>query len=85
MIEYTTKTGLKQFKPTLGVDCSEDDFDDGQGWCLACGELQGGCEPDARLYKCDGCGKPKVYGLSELALMGLVDTSGGVELGEQDD
>ncbi len=85
MIEYTTRTGLTQFKPTLGVDVSEEDFDDCQGWCLACGELQDGCEPDAVRYKCDGCGKPKVYGLAELALMNLIDTSADVELGEDED
>lgn len=82
MIEYRTKTGLVQFKPTLGVDVSETDFDDNQGWCLACGELQYGVEPDAVRYVCDGCGKPKVYGLTELALMGLIDTSAGDEPGE---
>ena len=85
MQEYRTKTGLTQFKPTLGVDMSMADFDDNQGWCLACGNLQDGVEPDATRYVCDACGKPKVYGLSELALMGLVDTSAGVELGEDDD
>lgn len=85
MIEYTTKTGLTQFKPTLGVDISEEDFDDGIGWCLACGVTQDGVEPDARQYVCADCGKPKVYGLAELALMSLVDTSAGVELGEEDD
>ena len=43
-----------------------------QGWCLACGSEQDGCEPDARKYKCEGCGKDKVYGAAELAVMGLV-------------
>lgn len=85
MVEYRTKTGLTQFKPTLGVDIDEADFDDGIGWCLACGVTQDGVEPDATRYACVDCDKPKVYGLAELALMGLVDTSAGVELGEDDD
>lgn len=72
MIEYKAKGGATQFKPQLGVDISEADFDDNVGWCLACGETQYGCEPDARKYKCEGCEQPKVYGLAELALMGLV-------------
>lgn len=85
MIEYTTKTGLAQFKPTLGVDIGEEDFDGGIGWCLACGTTQDGVGPDARRYVCADCGKSKVYGLAELALMNLVDTGAGVELGEDED
>jgi len=26
------------------------------GFCLACGERQDGCEPDARNYECECCG-----------------------------
>lgn len=81
MREYKTAKGLTQFKPTLGVDVSEDDFEDDVGWCLACGEAQRGVEPDARKYTCEGCSLPKVYGLTELALMGLVDTSAGAKTG----
>lgn len=36
------------------------------GFCLACGERQEGCEPDARKYKCDNCGKREVYGAEEI-------------------
>ena len=43
------------------------------GICLACGELSdGGCEPDARGYACDACGKPKVFGVSELIMLGYI-------------
>ena len=73
MRTYTAKNGATQFKPELGFDISEEDFDDDVGWCLACGEVQEGCEPDARKYACEGCGAAKVYGLYELALMGLVE------------
>ena len=46
--------------------------DAGDGWCLACGAVNMGVEPDARRYVCDCCGARKVYGAAELALMGLV-------------
>lgn len=41
---------------------------DNPGFCIACGEEGDGCEPDAREYKCEFCGKPKVYGADELLL-----------------
>jgi hypothetical protein len=41
---------------------------DNPGFCLACGNEQGGCEPDARRYKCEACGSRQVYGAAELVL-----------------
>ena len=43
--------------------------DDSQGFCMACGEIADGVEPDARGYKCESCGASKVYGAEELVLM----------------
>jgi len=43
--------------------------DDGTGFCTACGDEQGYCEPDARRYKCESCGEHKVYGAEELLRM----------------
>ena len=43
--------------------------DDCIGFCLACGNEQGGCEPDARKYECENCGKNKVYGAQEILMM----------------
>lgn len=43
--------------------------DDGTGFCRACGESQGGCEPDARNYQCESCGENEVFGAAELLLM----------------
>ena len=44
---------------------------DNPGFCLACGEEVGGCEPDARGYTCDSCGaEGEVFGAEELLLMG---------------
>lgn len=45
---------------------------DNPGLCVACGNEQGGCEPDAREYKCENCGKRTVYGPEELLIMGYV-------------
>lgn len=42
---------------------------DDPGFCLACGNEQGGCEPDARNYPCESCGERRVYGAEELALL----------------
>lgn len=32
------------------------------GTCVACGEQQDGCEPDAEGYICEACGEPAVCG-----------------------
>ena len=39
------------------------------GICIACGEEQDNCEPEARYYRCDNCGARKVFGAEELLLM----------------
>lgn len=39
------------------------------GFCLACGAVAEGVEPDARRYPCDECDAPKVYGAEEILLM----------------
>lgn len=41
------------------------------GICLACGNQQEGCEPDARQYTCEQCGAPQVYGAEEILVMGV--------------
>lgn len=41
------------------------------GFCLACGAMRDCCEPDARKYPCEECGKRLVYGAQEIGLMGL--------------
>lgn len=55
------------------VILSEEEFhemdEDLMGVCLACGETQGGCEPDARKYICESCGDDEVYGVQELLMM----------------
>ncbi len=40
------------------------------GFCITCGEwTSGGCEPDAREYRCDSCGRRTVYGAEELIFL----------------
>lgn len=60
-----------QFTMTEEEYCSYDE--DYTGLCIACGEGTAGCEPDAREYQCDGCGRRTVYGVPELLIMGLVE------------
>lgn len=41
---------------------------DDPGFCVACGNEQDGCEPDARNYRCEACGLPAVFGAEELLI-----------------
>lgn len=41
---------------------------DNPGFCTACGAEADGCEPDARNYKCENCGKSTVFGAEEIIL-----------------
>lgn len=62
-------TGHRQYEPV-----EPDDLmpwfavarDDGTGICDSCGHEQAGCEPDARHYRCEDCGKFSVFGAEEL-------------------
>ena len=47
-------------------DCSE-------GFCLSCGEVAYGVEPDAGNYICDECGATEVFGASELLCVGNIE------------
>lgn len=42
---------------------------DNPGFCKACDFEQDGCEPDARNYKCEACGKRAVDGAEELLMV----------------
>jgi hypothetical protein len=46
------------------------------GFCLACGEVREGYEPDAEGYPCDVCGEPAVYGPHRIAICGLIVEDG---------
>ena len=43
---------------------------DNPGFCLACGQEQDGCEPDARNYACESCGENRVFGAEEILMIG---------------
>ena len=68
---YTSRAGVKQFKPSLKQLEKYMQSDECRGFCLACGKSQSGVEPDARKYVCENCNQPKVYGAEELVLMNL--------------
>ena len=57
---YVAKNGKQQFKPSLALTMLMNE--NGEGFCLACGEIQDCVEPDARQYECECCGAPKVNG-----------------------
>ena len=43
--------------------------EDTTGVCLACGEFQSGCEPDARARECESCGASRgVFGAEEIIM-----------------
>lgn len=56
----------------LTVEEYQQGDEEGEGRCLACGEVADCCEPDAREYTCDYCGEARVYGLGELLIMGEI-------------
>jgi hypothetical protein len=61
----------REFEDTVMELAKEQMFGMGNdGICLACHNVQGGCEPDARNYECESCGERKVFGAEELVLMG---------------
>jgi len=79
MREYRNKAGKTRVMPSH-YDLPEDrDEWDTFGWCLACGSGFEDVEPDCRKAQCSDCGEHTVYGLAELALMGLIDNSEGDE------
>jgi len=68
-IKTKTKGGKDVY--ILKMDEGESPFDcDSEGMCIHCGNFQGGVEPDAEKYECDGCGTNSVYGLEQLFVIG---------------
>lgn len=71
MKQYKAKNGNMQFMQSIKTLERAINSDSGIGYCLACGKKAHNVEPDARKYTCASCGKEKVYGAEELAMMGL--------------
>jgi hypothetical protein len=72
--EITTEKGNTYICPVFTADEYQDmtyGLSD-NGWCLTCGELVDGVEPDARKYHCEVCDKKTIYGLEELLMMGIL-------------
>jgi hypothetical protein len=71
---YKTKSGATQFRPVMSESRARSIVFDGncEGFCLACGSVQSGVEPDATKYVCEACKAPKVYGFETLFVMNLV-------------
>ena len=69
VVKYRARSGAEQFKPSLELAMSMDC--DLQGFCLACGDVTDGVDPDAAKDACPNCGAYKLYGASELILRGL--------------
>ena len=67
---YLAKNGKTQLKPSIQLVMTMNE--DMEGFCLACGHVQDGVEPDAERDTCEVCDAQKVYGAEQLALMGLV-------------
>lgn len=74
---YKSRSGETLRRPVISEHRMWASMDDGSGFCLACGHETEGVEPDARKYTCDSCGKPTVYGLPELIMMGIAKVKAG--------
>ena len=60
---------MAQSKITLDQITEALESGESLGFCLACGAMQDGVEPDARRYVCDACNEPRVYGAEEILMM----------------
>jgi hypothetical protein len=71
MEKITSKTsGRVYYLPTIEEVTEADN--DMSGFCLSCGSIADGVEPDARGYECECCGASRVYGAAEFALRGWI-------------
>jgi hypothetical protein len=55
-------------RPTLEQIMAAVEADDNLGFCVACGEMAHGVEPDAEGYECESCGASAVFGAEELLI-----------------
>jgi hypothetical protein len=69
-IQYSPEGKIIAKRFTL--DALEEANENMEGFCLACGASREDCEPDARNYHCDSCGKNLVYGAEEIMLRGYI-------------
>lgn len=69
IVTIVGKSGKTYYLPTIELVQELDD--DGDGFCIACGNVVDCLEPDAGPCECPECGERKAYGAAELALRGL--------------
>jgi hypothetical protein len=69
---YKSKSGHSLKRPVLTEREYIHADNESMGYCLACGKEAYGVEPDAQRYSCESCGEEKVYGASELLVMGVL-------------
>jgi DNA-directed RNA polymerase subunit RPC12/RpoP len=58
-------------RPSMDEVIAAAEEDDYTGFCIECGEMAEGVEPDAIKYECEYCGKRAVYGAEEIIVQGL--------------
>jgi hypothetical protein len=57
----------------ISMSAYEEAAESYEGFCIECRAFTTSqCEPDARRYRCEECGKKAVYGAEEALMMGLV-------------
>ena len=72
--KYKNRKGAIRYKAVMVESEAFDLFENSnEGFCIACGYVQDGCEPDMDKGQCEDCGESKVYAYHQLNLMGLVE------------
>lgn len=69
MKQYKAKSGKFLYKPSYEelLVCDRNN----EAFCLACGEMSQGYEPDTNREECPVCHEHKLFGNEELLAMGL--------------
>lgn len=67
---YLNRKGKQRFAPLPHY--AEELDAESCGFCICCGNSADCVEPDAVRYTCEHCGQNGVYGIEELALLGVI-------------
>ena len=66
------KTGRTWYRPVMTSEEFYQATENSEGFCVNCGAIAYGVEPDAEQYKCEGCESNGVYGFEQLVIVGVV-------------
>lgn len=66
------KTGRTLYRPVMTSEEFSQATSEDEGFCVYCGEIASGVEPDAERYECESCESCGVYGFEQLMIMGAV-------------